>query len=100
MESLRCVAEKVGIHPGIADFTKAELSRKAAEHGFNRIPLVGMPEIDVESCVYVIHGVRPVTTYHGCHPLWALLSLERKRPQCGSREERQASRNKKARPSA
>ena len=32
------------------------------------------------------------TLFHGCHPLWALLHLWRKRPEPGTSDSRQASR--------
>ena len=40
-------------------------------------------------CIVHMHGA---TMYHGCHVLWALLHLWRRRPQPGTQESRQASR--------
>ena len=48
--SLATLAEKIGLHPSIVDFSKAVETHQF----FYRIPAIGMADIEIESCIFAI----------------------------------------------
>jgi hypothetical protein len=59
--------------------------------GWVSIQLVDMPEVSSES-VYGLPLDTPALFEHGCHLMWALIHIAKRRPTAGSGIERQAGR--------